>query len=102
MTNQSYINAWKDYRRRVLHFFGVFFGGFILAVLVTFLLLSLNVTDQASRVAPAIWLVFFVIASLRLQLFECPRCHEKFFQTFWYYNPFATKCVHCSLPKGQE
>ena len=43
----------------------------------------------------------FIVASLRLTLFRCPRCHEWFFTTLMSHNPFARRCVHCKLPKWQ-
>jgi len=31
--------------------------------------------------------------------FNCPRCEKPFFYTWWFYNGFAKKCVHCGLAK---
>jgi hypothetical protein len=29
----------------------------------------------------------------------CPRCRNPFYSTFWVHWPFATRCLHCKLPR---
>jgi hypothetical protein len=50
-------------------------------------------------VAP-IWMGAFMATGLRLQLWACCRCGERFSAKGWYNKGFlARKCVHCGLPK---
>lgn len=102
MKNYSHIKSWRDYRGRVRLFFVVWFGGFLIASSLAY---ALSLTSASSWLGLAIglaWVIGFVIAAARLQLFRCPRCHNQFFKAFWYYWPFARYCVHCGLPKWQE
>jgi hypothetical protein len=102
MANQSYISAWNNYRHRVKLFFSAWLGGFLVSSLVGIALSFLGVPEWAFVIIAAIWGLLFLGAAFHLQFFQCPRCNEPFFKAYWYYNPFATKCVHCALPKGQE
>ena len=107
MPNYSYVDAWSDYRRRVRWFWGVWLGGFMLAALLVLALSRTPIADApiaeaAFIVIGAAWIAGFMIVAIRVQWFRCPRCHRQFFfSSFLYYNPYAGKCVHCGLPKGQ-
>jgi hypothetical protein len=47
--------------------------------------------------------LFWIVSAIRLQLFRCPRCGERFSGTWWYNLSFlARKCVHCKLPKFSD
>ncbi len=94
--------AWQDYRRRRRWFLGIWFGGFLVVALLASLLSKLSLDDLAFYVLGPVWMVGFVIAALRLSLFRCPRCHHRFFCTWWLGNPLAQKCLHCGLPKWSE
>ena len=101
MTNYSYVDAWSDYRRRVRWFWGIWLGGFVLAALLIVALSRTPIFKVAFPIIGAAWIASFIIAAIRIQWFRCPKCHEKFFSSFWYHNPYARKCVHCGLPLGQ-
>src|SRR5437588_826428 len=94
--------AWKDYRRRRRWFFGVWLGGFLVVVLLVKLLSTLSLDDLAFYILGPAWMIGFLIAGMRMWLFQCPRCHRRFFCTWWHGNLFARKCLHCGLPKWSE
>ena len=47
--------------------------------------------------------IFWCIAIFRFEFFPCPRCGRAF-ATTWLCNRsfFASKCVHCGLPKFDD
>jgi hypothetical protein len=46
------------------------------------------------------WMGAFLVTSIRLQCWPCPRCGERFSAKGWYNKGFlARKCVHCGLAK---
>jgi hypothetical protein len=102
MRNQSYINAWSDYKRRTKFYYWAWLGGAPVAFFLCWLLSLVHAPEWSLLLVALVWAIVFVYSAFRLQFFQCPRCHEKFFMTFWFYNPLSTKCVHCSLPKYQD
>ena len=95
-------DAWRDYRRRVRWFFVVWIGGFVGAAALAYALVSTPYGERAVPVIGIAWLVALTVVAVRLQLFRCPRCSRQFCKQRWYFNPLASHCVHCGLPKGQE
>lgn len=65
--------------------------------------LVLGWESTASGIARTIvalaWMISLVVTGNRAANFRCPRCGKHFFKTFWYYNSFARRCVHCGLRK---
>ena len=100
--NSDFAVAWNDYRRRRRWFFGVWLGGFLVVALLASLLSKLSLDDLAFYVIGPAWMIGFVIMAIRMSLFRCPRCHHRFFSTWWHNNPLARKCLHCGLPKWSE
>ena len=104
--NVDYSTAWHDYGRRRNWFWGVYLGGFF--GIVGLGLLSFNspvgefMKGLVFCVLAPMWMIGFVVTSFRCQFFRCPRCHQRFFGTWWYHNSFARRCVHCGLPKWTE
>src|SRR5262245_16597600 len=103
--HSDYTAGWHDYRKRRLVFWAVFLGYtpgvFVLCVGIG-LPIAAQLETQPDYLCYPIagsWMLAFLIASLRVGLFPCPRCCKWFFATWWYRNPFARKCVHCGLPK---
>lgn len=91
-------SAWDEYRRRVRCFLGVLIGGLLSMIAVV----GVPPAAFALVIVLPIWVLAFCGAGLRLKLFECPRCHRPFFQTWDIRNQFANYCLHCSLPKWDE
>src|SRR5258707_11102439 len=105
MFSSSHIGPWRDYRKRVIFFFGSWLGGFFILTLLAFALSAAQLGNLINLVMPVlgvIWFTTFILAAIRLQLFRCPSCNQQFFKASWYCNPFARKCVHCALPKWQQ
>jgi len=44
------------------------------------------------------WLALLAVTGFRHQYFRCPRCAKPFFLGPWS-NAFASRCLHCKLPK---
>ncbi len=104
----DYAAAWREFRKRRLIFWAIFLG-YIPGVLIIWIAIGLPVSaltgikpDYFFYPIALCWLFMFLIASLRVGLFRCPRCHKWFFATWWYHNPFARKCAHCGLPKWAD
>jgi hypothetical protein len=54
-----------------------------------------------------IWLGGWLLATILIQTFVCPRCRNFFHENliygvFRWKNPFAPRCLHCQLPKWAE
>src|SRR5437879_5295172 len=101
-STSEFTSAWDDYRRRRRWFFGVWLGGFLFVASLAALLNKLSLGDLAFWILGPAWMASFVVVAARLQLFRCPRCHRRFFNTFWYGNLLARRCVHCGLPKWSD
>jgi len=98
----DYRFAWQDYRRRVLWFFGVWLGGFLVITLLARLVSLLPFREMVFAILGPTWMVGFLIVAIRLSLFRCPRCRHPFFRVWWFNNPLARKCMHCRLPKWSD
>jgi hypothetical protein len=101
MLNYTYVDAWDDYRRRLRYFWVALFGGFLALALLGYAADRLWGADWLVASLGVLWMGGFALSGFRLQLFDCPRCKGKFFKTQLGYWPFATKCMHCELPKWQ-
>jgi hypothetical protein len=96
----SHPDPWDDYRRRrrlwwysVLGFVPVMAGAVLVAP-----------SARARWTVPAIalgWVACYVIASVRLGVFPCPRCRKAFAGAWWAHNPFVGRCVRCGLSKWE-
>lgn len=56
----------------------------------------------AGQVGVGLWLCLLAIwfvSLLQMAFFRCPRCGNSFYITLLSGNPFASRCVHCKLPK---
>ena len=57
---------------------------------------------DAPRIVPLFvgaWFLFIAVTVVGAGYFRCPRCNKRFFATWLVRNPFASRCLHCSLPK---
>jgi hypothetical protein len=106
-TSPDYSAAWRDLRRRRIIFYAVWVG-YVPAVFAIYYvalrpLLHVFMIKEDYLVLPVagLWMVAFLVAGIRVQLFRCPRCHQWFFAK-WYSNPFTRKCLHCGLPRGAK
>ena len=105
-TQPDYAAAWRDLRRRRIIFWAVFLS-YIPGVWAIFFAVGLPLSaltgiepDHFGLAIASCWMAAFAVTGWRLGLFSCPRCHKRFFATWWYHNPFARKCLNCGLPNG--
>src|ERR1700747_3573322 len=92
--------AWRDYRRRRLWFLVVWLGGFAVVVTLFYSFGAVIHSELPFYVIVGSWGLGFLVSSLRLSYFRCPRCRKWFFlRPFLSHNLFARRCVHCRLPK---
>ena len=109
---QSYVENWRDYRRRVRRVYwsglGGFFLLFLLMLLAWALVQGLGVLSLR-QVIPVLfyvfgfsWLAAFAISLIRLADWRCPRCGNSFFARGFGRNPLARRCLHCGLAKWAE
>ncbi len=102
MPADPYYSQWMTYRSLWRRSLGLtlllFFGGGLLSLaLVQVLWPAAPMWVQPVSVLP--WVVAAIVASQAPIRWPCPRCGKKFHATFWFYNGFAQRCVHCGLPK---
>jgi hypothetical protein len=99
MSRDAYADAWADCRRRQRFALAVILG-FVPGVFALASVLGLLTGGRVPFLAVgAGWFVLWFIAIIWMHSFPCPRCHRPFFQTIWYGNPLAQRCLHCGLPK---
>ena len=103
----KYLREWQDYRRRrnLLLFASI---GYVPAcgVFGVFTMLLFH-SDRPIVPFAICWMAFGVFANMRFNGFRCPRCGNMFFfqdeQRLVFKirrgNQFASKCLHCGLPK---
>lgn len=99
--SSDYSEAWKDYRARRFVFLAVSLSYLPSVVLISLLLSSLTgiKSDYFPVALAGAWMLAFLVTSVRMNIFPCPRCGKRFFTTRWIHNPFARHCLHCTLPK---
>lgn len=91
--------SWQDYRQRRLYFCLIWITYVPGVFLLGYPLYRVFDSEIPFYVVAGAWMLAFVIAGNYMLRFHCPRCHKMFFATWWYYNSFARRCVHCKLPK---
>lgn len=97
----KYQKEWENWRRRNLFFWSSFFGVLLVGLLETYVAEHLPETARKAVVC----LMFLswttvIIALVRFQMWDCPRCKEPYFHIFKKVNVRADfKCRHCGLPK---
>ena len=95
----DYASSWNEYSRRRQGFYGIWLGGFAVMAVLVLLFDNESLRGWVIGVLGPIWMLTSIIISIRLSRFKCPRCARPFFQTWWYRNDFARRCVHCGLRK---
>ncbi len=61
--------------------------------------LAYPLSPRPSLLMLVVWALVFQITSIVSVLWRCPRCRNRFFWSGLRKNPFASKCLHCGLPK---
>lgn len=94
-----YTQQWLEYRKRDTLFWIIFLGFLPGVGLIGIPLSRLLGLEELAMVVAGIWIFAFAIAANYRAFWRCPRCRKPFFHKWWYNNFFATKCLHCKLPK---
>jgi hypothetical protein len=100
-SSTDYQSAWDDYRRRRRWFLAALLGGFFFVAILAQLIHKVY-PAAASWVMPILgpaWFIAFLVVSIRLSSFRCPRCGRPFFHRWYISNPLVGECMHCRLPK---
>lgn len=98
----EYDQDWKEYKKARNLFWLVFVSYVPIVMTVAIVSIKLFNTFTPAFILAFIWMVFFVITGMRVNLWRCPRCNKWFSATWWYNLGFlARRCVHCGLPKYQ-
>ena len=97
-----YFDKWmmlgRVWRRSLALFVLFFWGGPILTTVI----LEPRWPNPPALVVVALlapWVIAAIVVSQAPVRWPCPRCGKPFYKTFWAYNPFARRCLHCKLPK---
>jgi hypothetical protein len=93
-----YEQQWREYRRLQRLALGLWLGWIPFGAVVFALTSSFRPEILTVGLLSA-WMAVFVIAGMREGNFRCPRCGRKFFSKKWYHNGWASRCLHCQLPK---
>jgi len=108
--NGEYLQEWAELRRLRRRVLGIVLAGVSVYVLLTVSLLAPRTVAKLLGLGLfAAWvalLIAFFWAGLSYVYWSCPRCgkafhYKSFFLGRWS-NPFARRCLHCSLPKWAD
>ena len=90
------VDPWQEYRKRrnlaLFAFLGYVPFVFVIGVVVAGRLFHCTTPFFVVAIG---WMIFFTAAGIGYQSFRCPRCHKRFFATWWYHNFFCS--AMCSL-----
>lgn len=102
-TVADYQLEWRSYRRRRNQFWLVFAGYVPVCGAVAFVSAELFHTLTPAFVAASLWMGLFLVVGIRVDMWRCPRCGQRFSGTWWYQLGFlARRCVHCGLRKYEN
>jgi hypothetical protein len=95
----DYQQEWESYRKLWNPFVTTFVGQ--IAIIIGFICFAAALRRNLALglTLESFWTLLFIVASIRLQNFRCPRCREKFCSSGFYHNVFVRQCLNCGLPK---
>jgi len=95
----DYKDQWDDYRRRNRIVIALFLG-FIPGVLILGFPLTKLLKSEIPFYAVALtWMAMTAGAWIRLILFRCPRCRERFMMNKYFVVASGRKCPYCGLKR---
>lgn len=98
-----YEEEWKEYRALRLQLIGVLLGYIPAVGLFTLIEQQFASSFVPCMIFAVFWLLLFLIAGVRYNMFTCPRCGETFAGRWWYtLSYFARRCQHCGLRKFEQ
>ncbi|MFL5612649.1 MAG: hypothetical protein ACJ796_03210 [Gemmatimonadaceae bacterium] len=92
-------HAWREYRRRVRTGWLLLIGYVPLLALVALVSRADYGAAFIFGISGVIWAAIWIVTSLRLGRFRCPRCKREYFYKWPRQNGFARHCMHCGLRK---
>ena len=96
--DRSYVIAWRRYRTWA-RLRWVSLLGYVPFVAAAAFIGKRAGFPAAVPFMVAAWFLFLAVAVVGAGCFACPRCRRRFFQAWRWGNPFASRCLHCGLPK---
>lgn len=99
--DDPYASRWKAARRGYYVFFGTWLAFPLLGTVVDRLAQLLTPGSTVlPRVFFPVYALFWFYTAIRMRRWRCPRCEKPFTHAMSWRNDFATRCVHCGLPRG--
>jgi hypothetical protein len=93
----SNIAEWRDFRSVKWQAFGMFLGFPVLMVMGA-LLQMLTGSTAPFFVLEIAWMIVWLVATMKLVHWPCPRCGEPFVGPLWFLP--SARCRHCKLKVG--
>jgi hypothetical protein len=94
-----YQRQWEEYRERQVIFWLVFIAYLPAMILLTEISKRVFQNESVVFAGFCVFALGWGFCGYRLSFWKCPRCAKSFHLTWWWQNIFATKCLHCKLPK---
>lgn len=88
--------AWREYMKRNLAFWGLFLGFLPGMVLIATVGERFGLRN-AFGFAGIVWFAATIVVAIWRMSWKCPQCKKSFYYKWWYGNSFALKCVHCGF-----
>jgi hypothetical protein len=96
----GYEEDWREYRRIRNRFVVLFVAYVPVCFSIAIVSVKLFHTLTLGFVATFVWMALVAVGGIRVNLWRCPNCGERFSGTWWYNLSFlARRCVHCGLQK---
>jgi hypothetical protein len=100
--SMPYTAQWEEYRKQRRLVWALILT-YVPGALLLGSLLARLFQSQVFFFVPAVaWMIAIFVFAQSTASWPCPRCGERFFQSTWYHNSFAQRCVHCKLPKWAD
>ena len=104
MHQTDYDAAWADLKWRIRMFWIVVLTYLPGVALITWLgsLIWPSHREQVGLVVAILWMIAFAATGFYRSFFRCPRCGKLFFQTDFWINTIAGRCMHCGLRRWSK
>lgn len=103
MTEKNdYKKQWDDYRKRNRIVIALFVGYIPGVALLAIPLVKFLKSEIPFYIIALSWMVAIGWAWIRLILFRCPRCGDRFMMNKYFVVASGKKCPYCGLQKYEE
>ena len=100
--HETYLRAWRSYKRNVITLWVLFLGLFPFAYGIIKPLVNSYQSDMPMTIFAVTWLIICFYSLIRVGSFKCPRCGDRYFEK-WMLGRlvgfYTNKCIHCGLQK---